>query len=252
LDADHPITGVNFACRSTVKLFPNASGATRNREAITPARAVINHASGRDWCAPLRVRQFATVKPRRSARGRYWHDAFMKQADSDGLYHLSAALLFMAQTGARVSEAAALLPDHLDLNNRIALLAKTKNDAWEPRHLTTELVARIANLDLIHDRPVFGYASRHGIYRRMRAVCRRAGLEWSSPHEAGRHSFASQALELGASVRQAMDAGGFKSARLFLETYAHSLGEGGKVAALFDGPIDTNLAQHRLVKRIRH
>lgn len=234
-----------------VGLYPNASGATRNRQAITPARAVINHAADRAWCPPLRVRQFATIKPKRTARGRDWHDAFMEQADSDGLYHLSAALLFMVQTGARVSEAAALLPDHLDLSNRTALLAKTKTGTWEPRHLTTELVARIANLDLTHDRPVFGYASRYGIYRRMKAVCRRAGLEWSPPHEAGRHSFASQALEAGASVRQVMDAGGFKSARLFLETYAHSLGEGSEVAALFDGAIGTNLAQRRLVKRLR-
>ena len=69
-----------------VKLYPNASGATRNRQAITPARAVIIHASERAWCAPLRVRQFATVKPRRTARGREWHDTFMEQADTCLLY----------------------------------------------------------------------------------------------------------------------------------------------------------------------
>ncbi len=235
-----------------VALYPNASGATRNRQAITPARAVINHAADRAWCPPLRVRQFATIKPKRTARGRDWHEAFMEQADSDGLYHLSAALLFMAQTGARVSEAAALLPEHLDLNNRTALLAKTKTGTWEPRHLTIELVARIANLNLLPGQPVFGYASRHGIYRRMKAVCERADLDWSPPHEAGRHSFASQALEAGASVRQVMDAGGFKSARLFLETYAHSLGEGGEVAALFDGAVDTNRAQRRSAKGVKH
>ncbi len=81
-------------------------GSTRNRHVIVPARAVINHAADRGWCSHIRVKQFKAPKPKRTARGREWHDAFIAQADRDGIPHLSAALLFMAQTGGRVSEAA--------------------------------------------------------------------------------------------------------------------------------------------------
>lgn len=62
-------------------------GATRNRCAVTPARAVLLHAYDRGWRDLIRVRRF--------------------REDRDGLGHLAAMVLFMAQTGARVSEAVA-------------------------------------------------------------------------------------------------------------------------------------------------
>jgi len=41
----------------------------------------------------------------------------------------------------------------------------------------------------------------------MKAVCRRAGLAWRSPHEAGRDSYATNALAGGATVPEVMESG---------------------------------------------
>lgn len=216
------------------EIYPGRKPATWNRQAIVPARAVINHAAGLGWCHPIKVKQFAVERVKRNATDRTWLAAFIAQADADKLPHLAAAVQFMWQTGARVSEAARVLPEHLDLHERIVWLEATKTGAWEPAHITHELVVRLANLPKADGEPLFGYASRFGIDRRMRAVCRRAKIAWRSPHEAGRHSYATNALKRGATPRQVMEGGRWKSARMVLEIYAHAENGGREIADMFD------------------
>ena len=219
---------------AAIALYPAGSGATRNRHVITPARAVINPAAGRGWCDSIAVKAFKVQRPRRTVVGRDWIDAFLARADHDGLPHLAAAVLFMWQNGARVSETARVMSDHLDLSARLIWLARTKESAWEKRHLSLELTARIANLDKSEGRPLFGYADRHGIRNRMRAVCRRARIAYVPPHQAGRHSAVSNALADGASLADVMEGMGWKSADLVLETYAHARDAGRAIADLHD------------------
>ncbi|MEK9755087.1 MAG: tyrosine-type recombinase/integrase [Rhodospirillaceae bacterium] len=215
-------------------LYPGAKAGTWNRNAITPARAIIRHAAELGWCQPVSVRAFAVERVARTTVDRAWLEAFMRQADADGLPHLAAALLFMHQTGARVSEVCRVEATHVDLAGRTVALARTKTGAWQIRHISEELAGRLAALTPAPGRPLFGYADRAGLRRRMLAVCRRAGIAYVPSHQAGRHSFATNALAMGADLRQVMDAGGWKSARLMLETYAHSDQAGRAVAALFD------------------
>jgi integrase len=214
-------------------LYPEAKGSTRNRHVIVPARAVINHGASLGWCQPIRVANFPTEKTRRTAVGRDWIDSFLRQADVDKLPHLAAAVLFTWQTGARASEVSRVLPEHVNLHERTILLERTKTE-WRVCHISRELMLRLANLPTRDGRPLFGYSSRHGIARRMKAVCRRAGIPFVSPHQSGRHSFATNALAMGATVKQVMEAGGWKSARLVLETYAHAEGAGRAIADRFD------------------
>jgi integrase len=141
----------------------------------------------------------------------------------------------MNQTGARVSEAINLLGEHVDLSSRVVVLAKTKTDEWSPRHLTAELVARIAGLGVKDGQRVFSYTERASVNRRINAVCKRAGIIHRSTHSAGRHSFGTNAMAVeNADIKEAMDAGGWKSAKLFLETYVHSKNAGKSLAEKFD------------------
>jgi integrase len=140
----------------------------------------------------------------------------------------------MWQTGTRVSETARILPEHINLQERLILLETTKTGEWEIRHISRELMIRIANLPTQNGEPLFGYASRFGIRARMKAVCRRAGIPFVPPHQAGRHSFASTAFAMGATVKEVMEAGGWKSARMVLEIYAHAKAAGRSVAGRFD------------------
>ncbi|RMC37526.1 site-specific integrase [Paracoccus alkanivorans] len=217
-----------------IELFDNP--ATRNRQGITPARSVINHAHERGWCGPISVKLFPVPKSRKHKPvDRTWLDAFLDQCDKDNLPHLAAAVLFMNQTGARASEAANLMGEHVDLPNAAVVLAKTKTAEWHPRYLTAELVARMASLEIADGKKVFGYSHPTSINHRMRKVCKRAQIEYRSPHSAGRHSFATNAMRLGVGIKDAMDAGGWKSAALFMETYVHSDDPGRRVASAFEG-----------------
>lgn len=238
-----------------IEIYPGALPSTRNRQGIIPARAVINHAHDLGWCGPMRVKAFEVPKSRKNKPvDRAWLDAFLAEADRSQLPHLSACVLFMHQTGSRVSEAINLLGEHVDLNARVAMLEKTKTDEWSPRYLTAELVSRIAALEPKPGQRVFSYTDRQAVNRRIKAVCTRAGIEPRSSHAAGRHSFATNAINGGAKVKDAMEAGGWKSAKLFMETYVHSEEAGRNVAGIFDrqtGPIDTTVAQSIKRKRLR-
>lgn len=45
-------------------IYPDQSGATRNRCALGPARAVIIHAYERGWCPLMRLTRFKQERPR--------------------------------------------------------------------------------------------------------------------------------------------------------------------------------------------
>lgn len=235
--------------RAARAILPDRKPATWNRDVLSPAKAVINHAAELGWCHHIRVKGFPVARVLRKPAGRDWLDAMMARAEADGLPHLAACLLFMWQTGTRVSEAARVLPAHVDLKQRIVLLEATKTGEWEPCHITQEMVIRLANLPMTEAEPVFGYASRYGIYRRMKAVCERAGLPWIPPHQAGRHSFATHALADGATIKEVMEGGRWKSARMVLETYAHAEHGGRAIAMRFDANLAQGNRQSRQKRR---
>jgi integrase len=218
------------------RLYPAHSGATRNRHVVTPVRAVINHAAELGWCPPIRIKQFKVEKPKRRAIGRDWIDLFMAQADMDGLPHLSALVLFMFQTGTRISEACRVTWDNVDFGTREVALERTKTGRWEVAYLTPELVERLGALP--RTGRVFRYTNRDSARCRMIKVCARAGIEYLTPHQAGRHSFATNAFAMGASLPVVMKAGRWKSSRLVLETYAHADDAGEIITGLFEGQTD--------------
>lgn len=214
-------------------LFPSHSPATRNRQAITPARAVFSHAYERGWGPLLRIRNFKEDQPlRKKAASHAWLHAFIRQCDRDGLPHLAALVMFMSQTAARVSEAIELRWSEVDLLNRGATLLKTKTSVNSRRVLTDQMVGRLYAMQEgkeAQDR-VFSYTSRHSVNERISAVCKRADIPYKSSHTCGRHAFANNTLALGVDVKSAMDAGGWKSPSIFLGTYVNPLNAGRMVA----------------------
>jgi integrase len=219
------------------ELYPHQSNATRNRQALTPARAVMMHAYERGWCNLMRLRNFKQEKARRkSPASHIWLHAFVRQCEQDRLSHLAACVIFMAQTAARVSEATALRWREVDLNNRKVVLLKTKTNVNSVRYLTDEMLSRLYKLQegARPDDPVFRYKSRWSVNDRIKAVCRRAGISYKSSHACGRHSFATNAISLGMDVKTAMEAGEWRSASVFLETYVHAKNAARAVADRFN------------------
>jgi integrase len=161
---------------------------------------------------------------------------FIRQCERDGLHHLAALVLFMSQTGARISEAIRVEWRDVDLNGRTAILLKTKTTTNSVRHLTDEMVSRMRFLSAAKspDDRVFRYTSRHSVNERIIAVCLRAGISYKSPMMCGRHAFATNAISSGVDIKTAMEAGDWKSSTVFLETYVHTRNAGRTVADRFN------------------
>ena len=214
-------------------LYPHQSNSTRNRQAITPTRAVFFHAYERGWGPLIRIRNFKVDPPKRKkAASQIWLHTFIRQAERDGLHHLAALIMFMSQTAARVSEAIELRWKEVDLIRRTALLLKTKTETNSQRMLTDQMIARLYIMregKQAGDR-VFRYGCRHSVNERIKAVCKRADIEYKPTHTCGRHAFANNTLSLGVDVKSAMDAGGWKSSAVFLGTYVNPRNAGRAVA----------------------
>lgn len=139
----------------------------------------------------------------------------------------------MATTGARISEAVALRWSEVDLSTRKLILLKTKTSTNSERALTDEVAERLRAMQPSCSREdrVFRYTSRFSVSERIKAVCDRAGIPYKPPHTAGRHAFATTAIELGVDVVTAMRAGGWKSSKVFLETYVHPRTDAARLVA---------------------
>jgi hypothetical protein len=62
--------------QSAIDIYPKASGATRNRQVITPTQAVINHCAELEMCPPIRVSGSSSTRRSRSPITCEWLDAF--------------------------------------------------------------------------------------------------------------------------------------------------------------------------------
>jgi integrase len=212
-----------------LKLYPKAKAATRNRSVLKPARAIINFAHQRGLCPPIRVQRFREPQlPDRPAGDRPWIDAFMTAAPERRLRVLA---LFMFITAARIGECMKLEPEHLDLDNKLVNGPPGKNGDPCVYYLTDELVHELRLLEPRRTHygrgplKVFGWADKQGVVKAWRANCVRAGILYLTPHEAGRHGFATELI-----VRQQIDPataaklGRWRDKALMLNRYAHARG----------------------------
>lgn len=226
------ISGIDVRAAAK-KLYPGKGAGTWNRQVITPVRAVINRCAEAGKCSPIKVRQFRkddddVVKPKIEyqavAIDRAWIDKFRAASRSP---YLSALALFMFQAGWRIGEATALTPDDIDLPNRQVFLGNSKNGDAILGYITVEMMVELANLPPRRagengEEKLFGFASRHSVYGVWRRTCERAGIAVVMPHQAGRHSFATEMIERhGKSIAATAKAGHWKSHRLLSETYTH-------------------------------
>lgn len=208
------------------RAYPNAANATVNRQAITPARAVINYGHAQGWCAPIKVRGFPVEKPKRVAVDRDYIDAIRPHLPARAF----ALILFLHQTGRRVSEALAMVPGQID-GDRVHI-PKTKNGAEAWAYLTPELQELIEDLKPRHGK-VFGYVDRSSLYPTLRRAAKKAGVPYVGTHQLGRHSFATALSEAGWGAKAIADAGGWKTTRMVSETYEHPVNIQAKAARLF-------------------
>jgi integrase len=153
-----------------------------------------------------------TDKPKRKTpASASWLQIFVRQCDRDCLPHLAALVLFMATTGARISEAV-----RLQLARGRSRSAPLPAAAHQDRHQLTARPLRRRGGPAASPARCAGTARLHlhvallGQRTHPRRL-HRAGISYKSPHLCGRHSFATNALANGIDIKTAMEAGDWKS-----------------------------------------
>jgi integrase len=224
-----------------IKLYPNGTGATRNRQGIGPAQAVINFAAESDLCSPIRVKRFKVTSKVKEPVTLEWLYPFMANANPA----IGSLSLFMFLTGARVGEALSVQWEDVSLNGCTVLIKQTKVSAERISHLPTKLVAALASLPRIDGRPVFVYQHPDDIVRAWFGTIKRAGIKRLTPHSC-RHGFATGLLRKGVDVVTVAKLGGWKTPGQVLKTYGHAIDNRTLTDLLVDGKLthaDTKVAE---------
>lgn len=232
------------------EMMPLASTDTWQRQVVTPIRSVINNAHELGKCAPIKIRRFDEDERIRQDRLRGRESRVPKSPGSWPWLHAfkaaatprDAALAhFMFRHGVRVGTALEMdRRTDLDLQQGMARLPAAKGHAAEWIKLDPEEVVMIANLPLPRrgaaQHRVFGIGGgRSGaLYRRWKTTCATAGIDYLSPHAAGRHGFGTEMI-----VRQGIDPvsaarqGRWSSPAVMLKTYSHEEDSEARVRAAF-------------------
>lgn len=198
-------------------LYPNCSGASLNRLAVTPAQAVINFAAKSKLCSPIKVERYKVETKVKEPVTLEWVNAFRANAGP----HVGACALFMFLTGARVGEAIAVQPEDLDLSAAKVLIRESKMSKERISHLPVPLVVALANLPKVDGRGVFGYETPKALRNAWDGAVGRAQIKMLTPHSC-RHGFATGLLRRGVDVVTVAWLGGWKSAAQVLKTYGHA------------------------------
>lgn len=201
-----------------IELYPDGSGGTRNRNAITPAAAVINYGAERGWNHPIRVKRFPEPKTIKKAVDREWVDKFMAHCEHPGI---RAMQLVTFVTGARRSDLMRMYRKNFDHKARTVTVYDSKNGDPHVFRLTKEAADEVNKLSYVGQ--LFGIPYVWFIYPVIRETCKKARIPYTPPHQSGRHSFATNMItEKGVDVRTVADLANWKSLSLLMERYVHS------------------------------
>lgn len=161
-------------------LYPRASPATRNRHCFTPIAAVLRH---HDPERALRLRR--PKMPKGRVR---WLDPKQARRLIANSGSLRPLVVFLLYTGCRLGEALTLDWERVNLRQRFAFVAETKNGDPRGVRLPADIVAELGNIEP-KTGLVFGIANRWLVYPRWRAMCAAAGIDDFTPHDC-RHTWA--------------------------------------------------------------
>lgn len=222
-----------------LELFGHCTGASRNRLAIVPVRAVINNAADDRLCPRIRVELFKVESAEKDFATLEWVQALRRVASPQ----IGCLALFMFLTGARPTEA---MEAEIDLDKATALIRASKVGHEREAHLPEMLVTALRGLPRAKGRSLFFYANRHSIYIPWYAAIEKAKILEMSPH-CCRHGFITGLLRKGVDVKTISWLADVTPATL-LKTYAHAIKDRTLTDVLVN-PEENSNARDRYEKR---
>jgi integrase len=195
------------------------SNATKNRQVITPAIAVLRHAYAIQLCALVIGEKLRETAPPPKALEIDQAQAVLagveaiQDADERARVHCLLILLFLH--GPRISEALALSwAEHIDMQGRrwLKKVTKKKGDpvyVWKP--MSDELFLALANMPGDRVGKVFPWKDRHEVYDALAPVNAASGIHFT-PHM-GRHTMNQTLRDLGGDDRALQAASDWSSTK---------------------------------------
>jgi integrase len=219
--------------QSAIDLYPGCSGATWNRQVVTPTQAVINHCAQLELCSFIRIKRFDFEETTKTPVDRDWLDTFLMYARPA----IKALVLVMFGTACRFCEAHRLDWPDLDFKRRTIKIKDTKTRKQRTAHMPQPLLVALANLP--RDKAPF-HRSESTLRRQWDADVATAaqavpGFERLTFH-CCRHGFATDMLRKGVDAKTAASLGGWDDIALFMETYAHAMQDTTLTDKLFGTP----------------
>jgi integrase len=220
--------------QSATDIHPNDSGATRNRQVITPTQAIINHCADLELCAPIRIKRFKFIEKVKKPVTLEWLNTFCDHARPV----VKALVLDMFATACRFNEVHRHEWKDFDFRARTILIRDTKTGKERVAHMPQSLMVALANLP--RDKRPF-YWSESSLRRFWDEDVAKAAeavkdFERSTFHSC-RHGFATKMLRDGIDPKTAAWLGGWDDVGLFMKTYAHAIQDPSLTEGIFDTPL---------------
>lgn len=191
-------------------LQPDKSAATRNREVLRMAAAILHYAAENGYCDWLRVKLFKEPAPATRAVSMDVAAALIAAAPAGPRQLL---LLWLFRQGTRISQTLSVRWADIDLPAQTFRLYDKKAQAWQVFPLHPEVFEELAAI-AAEERTgrLWPWTQKTGVYRWLRPLARdRLGVHFTA-HMA-RHSLGTWLNELGAGLRTIMAALGHKDAK---------------------------------------
>jgi integrase len=230
--------------QSAVDIYPNANGATRNRQVITPTQAIINHCAELELCPPIRIKRFKSDKKIKKPVTVAWLDTFCAHARPQ----MAALAVFMFATGCRISEARRIEWSDIDFQQCTIQVRKTKAKQDRLPHMPQRLLVALANLP--RDKKPFHW-SESSLRRfwdediEKTAAATDGGFERLTFH-CCRHGLATKLLRDKVDVKTASVIAGM-SVAVMLSTYAHAMQDQEITEGIFDNQLTRAEAAKRKI-----
>jgi integrase len=198
---------------------PHAKASYVNRHLYTPVLAILRMA------LKERAPQLARPKGHKESPAvaipeKTWFKAVLPHMDTT----TRALVSFLTMHGRRLGDALGRKPCDFNPESGTLLIDRTKNGDPVFLDLHPHVTTLLRQMPGWEERCwLFGDGPNSGsnVRRDIKAACEIAGVRYFSPHQLGRHSFATRMLRAGFSLQYVKDAGGWKSIEVLSRLYGH-------------------------------
>lgn len=170
------------------KLHPTTGPATRKRHVYAPLSAILRHAERKGWVRAPKIAAPAVASAEPKWATPEWVTALLPHCAP----RLRRLVMTLVYTGARLSEALGLgWESDVNLQQRTILFRRTKNGKMRTAHIPDPLLIELASVaEAERSGALFLWSDKCHVYGPLRTACRKAGIAYLSPHQLGRHTFA--------------------------------------------------------------